>query len=268
MRIFESNVRELSFYVLPLSLFFLFFISHLNWKFIETPFQKNFTNKKQFLLLGSFLALVISTTTLLYEDSFINKFSDLPTKVLLLSFKNQDVVSQNGVSCDNRSVVDTCIFTSPLAKKDIYVIGDSSLRTLSTALLESSEIKNYNLIHFGGNDCMFLLNTKVSKESCPKKEITEMDNFIRNINNSIVVYGGRIPRYLSGKGFDNTFVAENNDILVIDDLEIKLIETIEFLAIKNQIILLYLYRNKAEIFRLYFYKKVDGKQYRTLLSWY
>ena len=95
------------------------------------------------------------------------------------------------MSCDNRSVVDTCIFTSPLAKKDIYVIGDSSLRTLSTALLESSEIKNYNLIHFGGNDCMFLLNTKVSKESCPKKEITEMDNFINSISNSIVIYGGK-----------------------------------------------------------------------------
>ena len=42
---FEINVRELSFYVLPLSILFLFFISHLNWKFIEIPFQKNFTNK-------------------------------------------------------------------------------------------------------------------------------------------------------------------------------------------------------------------------------
>ncbi len=258
LRIFESNVRELSFYVLPLSLLFLFFISHLNWKLIETPFQQNFTNKKQLVLFGSFFALVLSTTTLLYEDSFVNKFSDLPSKVLLLSFKNQDVVSQNGVSCDNRTVDDTCVFTSPLAKQNIYVIGDSSLRTLSSALLESSEIKNYNLIHFGGNDCMFLLNTKVSKESCPKKEITEMDNFIRNINNSIVVYGGRIPRYLSGKGFDNTFVAENNDILVIDDFEIKLIETIEFLANKNQIILLYPIPEQGwNIPELYFYKKVE-----------
>ena len=258
LRIFESKVSELNFYVLPLSFLFLFFISHLNWKFIELPFQKNFTNKKQLLLFGSFFTLVLSTTTLLYEDSFLNKFSDLPTKVLLLSFKNQDVVSQNGVSCDNRSVDDTCIFKSPLAKKDIYVIGDSSLRTLSTALLESSEIKNYNLIHLSGNDCMFLLNSKLSKESCPKKEITEMDNFISNISNSIVIYGGRIPRYLSGKGFDNTFVAEDNDILVIDDFENKLIEIIEFLAMNNQVILLYPIPEQGwNIPELYFYNKVE-----------
>ena len=36
-----------------------------------------------------------------------------------------------------------------------------------------------------------------------------MDNYVDQINNSIILYGGRLPFYISGEGFDNSFVIED-----------------------------------------------------------
>ena len=166
-----------------------------------------------------FFILSISSISLLQDNIFLDRFTDLPKKALLLSFKNQDVISQNGLDCDNRPVHQICEFKGDAANQNIVVIGDSSLRTLTTALLEDVNINNYNLLHFGGDDCLYLLGVKLSENSCPNKKIASMDNFVSKIENSIIIYGGRIPRYLSGKGFDNSFIKEDNDIEVINNFE-------------------------------------------------
>tara|TARA_B100000686_G_C16781864_1_gene972493 strand:- start:1143 stop:3077 length:1935 start_codon:yes stop_codon:yes gene_type:complete len=257
-RIYDNKVSDLSsFSYIPLVIF-LYTISYLNWKYVEVPYQRNFVKKKKIILGSLFIFMTLSTFTLLNDDSFINKFTNIPSKVLLLSFKNQDTISQNGISCDNRTVEDTCVFEVPDAKKDIYVIGDSSLRTLSTALLELQEEKKYNLIHLGGDDCMYLLGSKLSENSCPNKDIREMDNFVKNIKDSVIIYGGRIPRYLTGTGFDNSFEAEDNNIAVIDNFDIKLIETINLLSLNNTVVLLYPIPEQGwNVPELYFYKKFE-----------
>ena len=255
-RIYDNKVSDLSsFTYIPL-IIFLYIISFLNWKYIEIPFQRKFLKNKQIVLGSLFTLMILSTFTMLNNNNFINRFTDVPAKVLLLSFKNQDTIRQNGVNCDNRAVADTCIFKVPDARQDIYVIGDSSLRTLSTALLEFQKEEKYNLIHFGGDDCMYLLGNKLSKNSCPNKNINEMDNFVKNIKNSIIIYGGRLPRYLTGTGFDNSFEAEDNNISVINDFDIKVIETIEFMSKNNTVILLYPIPEQGwNVPELYFYKK-------------
>ena len=116
--------------------------------------------------------------------------------------------------------------------QNIVVMGDSSLRTLSTALLEDEIINNFNLLHFGGDDCLYLVGQKLSDTSCPNKDVASMDSFVNEIENSIIIYGGRIPRYLSGTGFDNSFVKEDNDIKVIKNFEEKLLQTLNFLQNK------------------------------------
>ena len=110
----------------------LYTISYLNWKYIELPFQKNFIRSKKMALSILFVVMCGSTLTLLNEDSFINRYTNIPNKALLLAFKNQDSISQNGVDCDNRSIKNTCIFKASNSNKNVYVIGDSSFRTLST----------------------------------------------------------------------------------------------------------------------------------------
>lgn len=257
-RIYNDRVNELSNFILLLLIIFLLIISYINWKFVEIPFQKKFFKRKKIFLSSVFIILSIFSISLLEDNSFLDRFTDFPKKALLLSFKNQDVISQNGVDCDNRSVRQTCEFKGDKANQNIVVIGDSSLRTLSTALLEDENINNYNLLHFGGDDCLYLIGVKLSENSCPNKEIASMDRFVSEIENSIIIYGGRIPRYLSGTGFDNSFVKEENDIKVIQNFEEKLLQTLDFLQNKNKVILLYPIPEQGwNVPELYFYGKFE-----------
>ncbi len=256
-RVYDTNIKNVSSYIYIGLIIFLYTISYLNWKYIELPYQKNFVRNKKIILGLVFIGMCTSTLTLLNQDSFINRFTNIPTKALLLSFKNQDTISQNGLDCDNRSIEDTCIFTSNNSNENIYIIGDSSLRTLSTALLEYQN-NNFNLIHLGGDDCMYLIGEKLSTNSCPNKNIDEMNKFVENISNSTVIYGGRLPRYLSGTGFDNSFVAEDNDIKVIDNFESRVVKTVETLALRNSVILLYPIPEQGwNVPELYFYNKFE-----------
>ena len=257
-RIYDEKISDVNtFAYVPLTLF-LFLISYLNWKFVEVPYQTNFTKAKKTILGAVFSFLIISVFTFLNEDSFINKFTNIPTKALLLSFKNQDNISQNGIDCDNRAVRNLCFFEVSNSEEHIYVIGDSSFRTLSTALLELQDEKKYNLTHIGGDNCIYLLEVKASEISCPNKNINELDEFVKNIKNSIIIYGGRIPRYLTGVGFDNSFVAEDNDISVINNFDTKIIETIEFLSVNNKVVLIYPIPEQGwNVPELYFYGKFE-----------
>ena len=105
---------------------------------------------------------------------------------------------------------------------------------------------------------MYLVGQKLSDTSCPNKDVASMDSFVNEIENSIIIYGGRIPRYLSGTGFDNSFVKEDNDIKVIKNFEEKLLQTLNFLQNKNKVILLYPIPEQAwNVPELYFYGKFE-----------
>jgi peptidoglycan/LPS O-acetylase OafA/YrhL len=256
-RIYDTKVDNLNSLYYIILLIFLYIISLLNYKLIEKPFQVKFDKYKKISLGIIFTALCISTITLLEEDSFINRFTNVPQKALLLSFKNQDVISKNRLSCNNRNVENICQFRVSNPEFNIYVLGDSSLRTLSSALLEYQN-NNFNLIHFTGDDCLYLIGQKVSNDSCPNNNEKGLDEFVSTIENSIIIYGGRIPRYLSGTGFDNSFVVEENDIEVISDFEKRLENTIINLASKNTLILLYPIPEQGwNIPELYFYNKFE-----------
>ena len=257
-RVYDLKIFDVSTYAyVPLTLI-LFVISYLNWKFVEAPFQKNFTKVKKIVLGTVFSLLLVSVFTFLNEDSFINKFTNIPSKALMLTFKNQDNISQNGTDCENRAIRNLCTFEVPNSNEHIYVIGDSSFRTLSTARLELQDEKQFNLTHFGGDNCIYLLEVKASEISCPNKSTDQMDEFVKNIKNSIIIYGGRIPRYLTGVGFNNSFVAEDNDITVISNFDKKIIETIEFLSVNNKVILIYPIPEQGwNVPELYFYGKFE-----------
>ena len=108
---------------------------------------------------------------IVYEDDLCLAFKDInpqaPLHILVIPKKHIAKISD--------------------AEKDVYVMGDSSLRTLSSALLELQEEKKYNLIHFGGDNCMYLLGIKASEISCPNKNIDEMDEFVKSIKNSVII---------------------------------------------------------------------------------
>lgn len=258
-RIYDDRVSSLSEILYFLLVLALFLFSYLNWKFIEIPFQHRFTKNRKIILSTTFLLILGSTHSLLNDDSFISRYTNLPSKVLLLTIKNQDVISKNGISCENRSIQNTCEFRIPGANRDVYVLGDSSLRTISKDLLNKQVEGRYNLIHIGGNDCLFLLDSKLSDGSCPNKNINELNTLVKKIENSIIIYGGRFPRYLSGTGFNNSYYQEDNNIVVTENFEEKLKNTLTYLSSNNNdLILLYPIPEQGwNVPELYFYNKFE-----------
>ena len=130
-----------------------------------------------------------------------------PEQIILLKIKQEDVLSQEGNSCDNRSIKNSCFINRSEDSQTIYILGDSSLRTLSNAMYQNPYFDKYNLVHVTGNNCLFIFG-KIREEACPNKNIDEKNYFNQNIKNSIIICGGRFPRYFTGEGFNNGFVKE------------------------------------------------------------
>ena len=253
MFIQNDKISELNFYTKILIILILFVLSYFNWKFIENSF-KNIKFFK-FMIAFYFVAVIFSGLVIFdIPDNF--KLLNIPNKVFLLKVKDSDILSLDGKSCNNRSVEESCTIINKPENDSIYILGDSSLRTLSTSLLESPKINNYNLIHFTGNDCIFIFDKNPSKESCPNKNIEKKNEFGKNIKDSIIVYGARFPRYFSGTGFDNGTVQEDNDIVVIDGLKEEIEKTLKtFDQNNNLIILIYPIPTQGwNVPELFFYK--------------
>jgi len=253
MFIQNDKIGEMKIYFKLLLLFLLFLLAYFNWKFIENSF-KEFKFFKG--LIAFYLVIVVFSGLIIFDIPDSLNILNIPNKIFLLKVKDSDVLSIGGESCNNRSVEDSCVITRNKDNKSIYILGDSSLRTLSSSLLENSIISDYNLIHFTGNDCIFIFDKNPSEDSCPNKNIKEKNEFGRNIKDSIIVYGARFPRYFSGTGFNNGTVREENDIIVIDGLKEEIVKTLKTFERNNNLIIL-IYPIPAQgwnVPELFFYK--------------
>ena len=253
--LFKNSIEDKKYLIF--AILFLYIISFLNWKFIEKPFSSIFSKNKKILLSTTYLLITIATFIVSNDNFILNKYTDIPKKVVLLSFKNQDVISKDGKNCEDRSINNLCNFKIESSTKNIYVLGDSSLRTVSTALLKEQRNYSFNLIHVGGSSCLYLISVKITKDSCPNRTTEEMDQFVNQISNSIIIYGGRLPLYLSGTGFDNSFVKEDNEVKSIENLESKILSTINALSQNNTVVLMYPIPEQGwNVPNLYFYNQI------------
>ena len=232
MFIQNDKISELSYLNKIGFLLAIFIFSYLNWRFVENKIQSIK------ILACIYLGIIIIFSLLIFDIPDEMKILNIPNKLFLLKVKNLDTVTQNGEPCNNRTVAETCSFNSDKNNKTVYVIGDSSFRTLTTALLENKINDNFNVVHFTGDDCLFIFYENPSKDACPNKDIKERDLFGKNIKDSIIIYGGRFPRYFSGKGFDNGTVKEINDVSVVNDLKLKIKETLDIFSENNNTVLL------------------------------
>jgi peptidoglycan/LPS O-acetylase OafA/YrhL len=224
-----SNISEI------LIIFSIFIISYLNWYFIENGLRKE---KNFILVLCVYFIIIITFGLLVFDIPDENKFFNVPNKIFLLKIKQDDILTQNGRSCHNRALRDSCSFINSEESTTIYVLGDSSLRTLGAALVNDPLFNKYNKVQVTGNDCLFIFGKHPSANSCPNKSIEDKDNFGMNIKDSIIIYGGRLPRYFSGEGFDNGFVKEQNDITVIPNLKNEIENTLKVFERNNNVIIL------------------------------
>ena len=195
---------------------FLFLISYLNWYFVE---QKLKRQSFFIFMIFMFILIIVFFGLLVFDIPEEYEILNTPNKLFLLKIKEEDILSQKGISCNNRSIKNSCFINRSEDSQTIYILGDSSLRTLSNAMYQNPYFDSYNLVHVTGNNCLFIFGKNPSEEACPNKNIEEKNYFGQNIKNSIIIYGGRFPYYFTGEGFDNGFVKEDNQIEVIKNIK-------------------------------------------------
>ncbi len=258
MFIQNDKINELSFYSKFLIILMLFVFAYFNWKFIENSF-KDFKFFK--IMIAIYCVTVVFSGLIIFDVPDKFKILNIPNKIFLLKVKDSDILSLDGKSCDNRSVEESCTIVSKPENDYIYILGDSSLRTLSSSLLENPKISKFNLIHFTGNDCIFIFDKNPTKDSCPNKSIEKKNEFGKNIKDSIIIYGARFPVYFSGTGFDNGTVKEDIEVFVIDSLKEEIVKTLKtFDENNNLIILIYPIPTQGwNVPELFFYKDLPSE---------
>ena len=251
--IYESNLSKI--YLVTI----LFFISYLNYHFIE----KKFLSSKRVINIKFFLIVYFLTAVIFFGFSSRNenllKFNPYSNRLVIYSLKSQNIIQQNNRSCENRRISEICFFDTESTERRVYSLGDSSFRTISSFIEKEREDLQFDYFHFGGNGCLPLLYEKVADISCPENDVSEISKFIESINNSIVIYGGRIPLYLSEEGFFNGIEREDTNIQTLVNVEYEVRKVLEYLIRNNnQIILIYPIPTQGwNVPNLFFYEKFN-----------
>jgi peptidoglycan/LPS O-acetylase OafA/YrhL len=179
-------------------------LSIISFYFIEKPAR----NKKNrfifilsFILLSSFLVIIASSLIILnggYKHRFHEIF-DLGVE--------KELRSPNKLySCANGK---KCIFNSEF-NKTVLIIGDSHMEKLTANLKDKITDKNYTFItstlggclYFPGFDKIYLDTNKIN-ENCNNSYFFDLERVLKQQKNSIIIFGGRLPLYLSNDKFDN-----------------------------------------------------------------
>jgi len=129
-------------------------------------------------------------------------------------------------NCVDGSLMPCLILNNNLTEKNIIIIGDSHLDTLSNFLYNSSKKYNYNLVISNNNGCPYaLIYDPVNRDTCYKsyEEGVVLDYINKD---SIVIYGGRFPRYLNGVDFSTNLGSIEDDLdeknLVLEDIGLNI----------------------------------------------
>jgi len=234
IRILENylnNSTEILNGELFLLVFGLFLLGFFNYKYIEIGFQKNIS-LKYFLGLFSLIILSIfgvsNVESRFIQDDYLAQISNL----------DRNTFSIDGVSCHNREVNNFCYLNNG-SDKNIYALGDSSLRSITYWLARNSEVSNFNFTSITGSTCLFNFGSKITERSCPYVNYDELQSFVSKINNSIIVYSGRLPLYESGIPFDNSIVKEpGNNFNSLPEIESEIKKTVLKLIENNNIVIL------------------------------
>jgi len=245
---FSSNILEREILII----IFLLIISFISYYFIERPFRSGLINFKILLstiIFGSFL-IFIFCLIVLNQNGFMNRTPKIIYNLLSKEFSNV-LTDKNGNLCHNN--INGCKFNISSNKK-IYLIGDSHMEKLSFDLKNKLITNNYQFIVYTLDSCLFfpgfdLVNKKTKKvnKNCNNKYFQRIKQTLSKEKNSTIIFGGRLPLYLSDMYFNNqeggveenhfsNYYAANYKYKNIGN---SFIEEVTKISKKNKIILIY-----------------------------
>ena len=189
-------------------------LSIISYFIIEKPFRNmNFFSTKKFLSIIMVLLffLFIISWLIIEKDGFKERLPKILLKEKsIFTEKIWDKLQINNIPCYKR--LNNFCEIGINNKGIINIIGDSHIASIQSDLI--NRLKNeYKFISMTNGGCWLIKNASQYKINMEENIITDgectldyqkqrIDRVIRNPN-SILLIGGRLPVYLSGKYFDN-----------------------------------------------------------------
>ena len=192
-----------------------FVLSIVSYFLIEKPFRnKQLLNVKKFsVAILILLIAVLGVNWKVFETKgFERRIPLLLSNHLLTSNDNSEKfwnsLKVNRERCNGRDD-NFCEFGNSFGK-NIFIVGDSHLASLSIDLIDRLKDKN-KLIMMTNRGCWMIKDTyrfkdkekKILDEKCGLDYQKKRIEMIRQKPNSIILLGGRMPLYLSQHFFDN-----------------------------------------------------------------
>ena len=191
-----DNVHKIQLIILT------FILSILSYFFIEKPFR----NKSNHSSIYSINTLIVVSVVLLILNSFT-----IYNKGFYDSFKYPKII--NEIILEKKSVEKWGTVTKNIInnkKRNIYIAGDSHMMLLHALLKEEKKISNYNLIPLNASGCYYIhgfdkihKSKKNPEKYCDQNFQDKRKKEFLSKKDSIVIIGGRLPVYMSGKRYDN-----------------------------------------------------------------
>ena len=187
---------------------FIFLISILSYYFVEKPCRNR--NYKFKIILIFILISITTLVTINFNIIFNNGYQNRVLEILKQnSYSGPDDILKNlqGKRCHGN--INGCKFNTSSNKK-VYLIGDSHFETLMHDLKDRVINRDYQFVtstfagclFFPGFNYVYVKTKKISKE-CNNNYFEKLKQTLLNERNAIIIFGGRLPLYLSSYYFDN-----------------------------------------------------------------
>ena len=193
-------------------LFLIFLLSIFSFYLVEKPARNiKYSFNIVFMLLISFLTILVFFFSLaLMQNGFTNRMPEILRKNNLFNEKIWLLTKAQ----DNRwclGKLDGCIFNKSSQKK-IYLVGDSLMATLAYDLKDKLVKDGYQVIMYTTPGCIYfpgfnlVATNKLVNDPTKNCNVNYFDNLEKVFSSekdSILIFGGRFPLFLSNKYFNN-----------------------------------------------------------------
>ena len=203
IQFFEDDIfKEL--YILGLTIL----LSIVSFYFIEKPFRNRNYNFKILIIPILLCVFILNVNLVVFVKN--KGFPDRVPELIKKQLKEKPwtiLKNSQGQPCYDSEV--NCKFNI-FSNKKVYLIGDSHMASIMFDLKDKIVQKNYQFIPIVQPGCLYFpgfnkidLKSKKINENCNDIYFQKLKEILLREKNSIIIFGGRFPLYLTKHLFDN-----------------------------------------------------------------
>jgi len=188
-------------------------LGYFSYIVVEKKNQKNLNFK--FLLFTISLIIVFSLGSL-FDEGYSSRYTDTNSQLQkYYSDEQRGGIYESQCSKKFLNFEYFCNISYDPRNKNLIIIGDSHLQTISSELVNNNKLNKYNIFTSTEQGCPFILSLENNKSRarCGNNTKTKELESIIFSNDTTIIFGGRFPWYFNGDSF------ETNLGTIVDDIE-------------------------------------------------